>query len=161
MYSQRYNLRRSEIADRMTNVFFCKNSEIEDECLKYAVIVSEYKNKWIFCRHKERSTWEIPGGHREPGEEIETTARRELAEETGATLADIRQVSVYGVEKDEKISYGMLFCANIKILGQLSECSEISEIGLFDTLPEKLTYPDIQPHLFNKIQTWLGGQSLY
>ena len=86
----------------MTNVFFCKNSEIEDECLKYAVIVSEYKNKWIFCRHKERSTWEIPGGHREPGEEIETTARRELAEETGATLADIRQVSVYGVEKDGK-----------------------------------------------------------
>ena len=27
--------------------------------------------KWVFCRHKERNTWEIPGGHREMGEAIE------------------------------------------------------------------------------------------
>lgn len=31
---------------------------------------------------------------------------------------------------------------------ELAEESEIGEIRLFDTLPEELTYPEIQPHLF-------------
>ena len=42
--------------------------EIPDEKLKYAVIAARYGGGWIFCRHKGRSTWEIPGGHREAGE---------------------------------------------------------------------------------------------
>ncbi|MGX8833333.1 hypothetical protein ACWG0P_03890 [Amedibacillus sp. YH-ame6] len=38
---------------------------VDDELYKFAVIVSRYENKWVFCKHKERSTYEIPGGHRE------------------------------------------------------------------------------------------------
>ena len=37
------------------------------EFLKFAVIISKTDNKWVFCKHKERETYEIPGGHREPG----------------------------------------------------------------------------------------------
>ena len=44
--------------------------EVEDECLKFAVIIAETEGKYVFCRHRERDTWEIPGGHREPGKEI-------------------------------------------------------------------------------------------
>lgn len=84
----------------MTKVTFYKPTEIEDDSLKFAVIAARYQDKWVFCRHKKRSTWEIPGGHREPGEKIEETAHRELAEETGAIDAEIRVVAVYGVEKD-------------------------------------------------------------
>lgn len=39
--------------------------EIEDEKIGFAVIAAKYKDKWVLCRHKDRSTWEIPGGHRE------------------------------------------------------------------------------------------------
>ena len=57
--------------------------EIEDSLLKFAVIISKTNGKWVFCKHKARDTVEVPGGHRESGETIEETARRELREETG------------------------------------------------------------------------------
>lgn len=139
----------------MTKVTFYKLDKIADEKLKFAVIAARYQEKWVFCRHKQRTTWEIPGGHREPGEVIEETARRELVEETGAADADIRAVTVYEVEKDSIKSYGMLFFANINSLGILSDDSEIGEIRLFDVLPENLTYPEIQPHLYYATQEWL------
>ena len=44
--------------------------EIEDQLLKFAVILSKYQNKWVFCKHKLRDTFEIPGGHREENENI-------------------------------------------------------------------------------------------
>ena len=55
-----------------------------DERLKFAVILSRFEGKWVFCKHRDRDTLEVPGGRREPGEAILETARRELREETGA-----------------------------------------------------------------------------
>lgn len=57
---------------------------INDSMLKFAVIIARHNGKWVFCKHKERNTWEAPGGHREDGEDILETAKRELYEETGA-----------------------------------------------------------------------------
>ncbi|MCR5214807.1 MAG: NUDIX domain-containing protein [Eubacterium sp.] len=34
----------------------------------------------MFCKHRDRDTFEVPGGHREPSEEIIDTAKRELYE---------------------------------------------------------------------------------
>ena len=70
---------------------------VDDKRLKFAVIISKTDNKWIFCKHKERDTYEIPGGHREENETIMETARRELMEETGAVNFHITPVCVYSV----------------------------------------------------------------
>ena len=140
-------------------VHFSQPNQVADELFKYAVIAARYRDQWVFCRHKERKTWEIPGGHREKGEEIAETAARELAEETGALSAQISPVSAYGVERESGITWGMLYLAQIEEMDELPQDSEIGEVGLFDRLPDPLTYPAIQPHLYREIQNWLNLQS--
>lgn len=138
----------------MKNVTFCDRAAAEDRLFKYAVIAARYRGRWIFCRHRERDTWEIPGGHREPGETLEQTARRELFEETGALEAELAPVSAYKVD-----DYGMLYFAEVTKLGPLCREYEIGEISFGTALPEALTYPDIQPALFRKVQGWLDMQT--
>lgn len=50
--------------------------DVADDLLKFAVIIARTGGKWVFCKHKERETYEVPGGHREPGEDIIDTAKR-------------------------------------------------------------------------------------
>lgn len=131
---------------------------VDDNLLKFAVIVSKYNNQWVFCKHKQRSTYEIPGGHREAGETILETAKRELFEETGAVKFDIKPICVYSVQGDDGVIYneeetfGMLFFANISIFDKLPEF-EMEKIELFLDLPAELTYPQIQPMLFDKVKS--------
>ena len=51
-------------------IVFLEIGHINDNELKFAVISAFFKGKWIFVKHKQRNTWEIPGGHREMGEDI-------------------------------------------------------------------------------------------
>ncbi len=44
----------------MTEVKFYE--EAADELLKFAVIIARSGDKWIFCKHRDRDTWEAPGG---------------------------------------------------------------------------------------------------
>lgn len=130
----------------------------DDAALKFAVIMARYDDKWLFCRHKLRETWEIPGGHREPGEAIDDTARRELYEETGAVEFELRRIGTYGVCTDDEITYGMLYYADIRTLGELPPEMEIGELMTSDSLPENLTYPLIQPALYEKTLEFLQKQ---
>ena len=125
---------------------------VEDALLQFAVIISKTEGKWIFCKHKERDTLEVPGGRREPGETILETARRELREETGAIDFTLRPVCVYSVrgknsinKYDDDISYGMLFVSEVFSFGEIN--SEIEKIVISEKLPDKWTYPQIQPKL--------------
>lgn len=135
----------------MIKVNFYEINTVEDSQLLFAVIMARYGGKWIFVRHKERTTWEIPGGHREENENINFTASRELIEETGARNFNIIPVCIYSVDRGETESFGQLFYADVKDVEELPD-SEIGEIKLFDTIPECLTYPLIQPHLFKKVE---------
>lgn len=130
---------------------------IDDALLKFAVIVSKSNGKWVFCKHRERDTYEVPGGHRENGETILETAKRELFEETGAIAFDIKPVCVYSVLGKNQVnetgeeSFGMLYYAEIKMFEQELH-SEMEQVLLFDELPNKWTYPQIQPLLIAEVQ---------
>ena len=123
---------------------------IEDARLKFAVIITKSVGKWVFCKHKERTTYEVPGGHREAGESIEETARRELYEETGALEYGIIPVCIYSVKKDGgQETFGMLYYAEVTSFEEELH-SEIEKILLTDGLSENWTYPDIQPMLIEE-----------
>ncbi len=125
--------------------------ETDDGKLKFAVILARSGGKWVFCKHRERATLEIPGGHREPGERIVETATRELREETGAKEFAIWPVCVYSVVRDDAAeSFGGLYAAEIESFEKEIH-SEIEKIILLDEPPEEnWTYPDIQPHLMKE-----------
>ena len=134
----------------MTEIKFYELNSINNSQLKFAVIVSNYNGKWIYCKHKERTTWEIPGGHIEIGEMPIQAAKRELREETGAIEFDLEPVCIYSVKRDIEISYGLLCYATINKLGELHD-KGIEKIYFFDNEPQNLTYPDIQPQLFDRV----------
>lgn len=123
---------------------------IEDSLLKFAVIITKYQGKWVFCKHKDRDTLEVPGGHRELGEEIEETARRELYEETGALRYTIEPLGIYSVTSpdsfDGEETYVKLFYAQVEEFEEELH-SEIEKIVITDELPENWTYPEIQTEL--------------
>ena len=129
---------------------------VDDQKIKFAVIIAKTQGKWVFCKHKERDTYEVPGGHREKSENILDTAKRELKEETGAIEFAITPICVYSVvgktrvnENLDEETFGMLFFANIDTFEDELH-SEMEKIIISDELPEEWTYPLIQPKLLAK-----------
>ena len=137
----------------MVEVRFYDKEKVNDALLKFAVIIARSNGKWVFCKHKDRSTYEIPGGHREPGEAIIETARRELYEETGALDFSLTPVCVYSVTApdnfDGQETFGMLYYADIRRFEEELH-SEIEKIVLTDELIGSWTYPLIQPKMIEE-----------
>jgi len=132
-------------------------SNIEKSCIEFAVITARYKGEWLFCRKKGKSTWEIPGGHVEKYESAEEAARRELYEETGAVSYKLYPVTVYKVTDDSgSSSYGELFMAELDLPCSPPAEYEMEEVIYSPMLPEKLSYPLLQPYLFRYVQNWLN-----
>lgn len=128
---------------------FYESGSVNEIELKFAVISAIYEGKWVYVRHKERKTWEIAGGHREQGETIEETAKRELFEETGCMDVDLTPICDYSMDDSDTKTFGRLYLGRIKEVGLLP-VFEMDEIKLFDGLPNNLTYSEIQPKLFEK-----------
>lgn len=137
----------------MVEVRFYDKEKVNDALLKFAVIIARSNGKWVFCKHKDRSTYEIPGGHREPGEAIIETARRELYEETGALEYSLTPVCVYSVTApdnfDGQETFGMLYFADIRRFEEELH-NEIEKISLTDELIGSWTYPLIQPKMIEE-----------
>jgi len=138
-------------------VKFYEINDIDDSLLTFAVIVSRYMDKWIWCKNKVRKRWEIPGGRREKNESISETAKRELYEETGATKFYLTPICVYSATYDVE-RFGMLYFADIIELENLPE-SEIEQIDFFQGNPEELSFPLIQPILIERVKNELRTAS--
>lgn len=109
--------------------------------IQYVYVFAQYQKKWIFCFHKYRKSYELPGGHVEPGEDALSAMRRELYEETGITdckiipLWDYELIWKDGINKNN----GRVYAAIVNSLGEMPN-NEMSKIGFFSTIPMNYTY---------------------
>ena len=69
-----------------------------------AVVVRDSDGNVLVHRRGDDGTWALPGGVLERGERLEESARREVREETGYELGDLRLVGVYS-EPDIDVTY--------------------------------------------------------
>ena len=131
---------------------------VEDSLLRFAVIIARSGKKWVLCKHKQRDTYEVPGGRREVGETILETAERELKEETGAVDFELVPICVYSVTGKTRVnesgeeSFGLLCYAQVRSF-EAELHSEMERVELFDELPDNWTYPLIQPKLIEEYKT--------
>lgn len=120
---------------------------INESQLTYVVIAARESEMWVFVRHRDRSTWEMPAGHIEKGESADQAAIRELSEETSAISSILNYLCDYQVSIEGKSEWGRLYSAVILNRSSLLE-HEIVELQLAPDLPASLTYPEVQTALF-------------
>lgn len=136
-------------------IHFYDFEQIESKEIKFTATITRYKDSWVYVQHKERKTWDIPGGHVEEGENLIESAKRELFEESGASKYTIEPMCVYSVSIGNTISFGGLFFAEVETFSELPDM-EMNKVEFFSTHPTNLTYPDILPVLQNKVEIYIG-----
>ncbi len=83
--------------------------------------------------------WFMPGGRLKRGETLETAARREVREETGAQLGKVSLLGVYTNTKEWKTDHNIVFLSRDFTVSDVHD-DEIAEVRFFplDALPEEL-----------------------
>ena len=99
----------------------------------------------VFVRRQDNGLWALPGGMVDWGEDVPTTVKRELWEETGLDLVKIRRlVGVYSQpDRDPRVhSICILVEAEVEGNMQVKDTLEISDVQAFEpsSLPENLSH---------------------
>ena len=100
-------------------------------------IVLNRNNEVLLLKHILRAGtgWGIPGGFLDHGEQPDAAVRREVLEETGIEISDVRFVKMHTVNRHIEVIYSALSDGEPRVLSP-----EITELGWFrtDSLPPGL-----------------------
>jgi 8-oxo-dGTP diphosphatase len=95
----------------------------------------------LWVRHHTRG-WEPPGGKVDAGESPEQAARREVWEESGATLDALQWVAEYGVVHGEGLVQNKwVYVAQVRDIGARPQNVETVDVGLMKPV---LTPPEVR-----------------
>ena len=104
--------------------------------ISYVYVIAFRDDEFLMVRHARRS-WEMPGGKVNAGESPEQAAVREFHEETGYDVDGLRVLEVE--------AGGLVYMGDVgKKLSIMPDAGEISEVGFFKKLPDKLSFPLVE-----------------
>ncbi|CAH0227917.1 Putative 8-oxo-dGTP diphosphatase YtkD [Peribacillus sp. Bi96] len=103
----------------------------------HVFVLSRYKRRWVLTKHRERGL-EFPGGKREAGESIEEAAIREVYEETGGLVGQLRFLGQYKVHDPIKPIIKSIYFANLREVEKKEDYLETDGPIFLDILPEVL-----------------------
>ncbi|MGE8034901.1 NUDIX domain-containing protein [Lysinibacillus sp. NPDC093692] len=111
---------------------------------KHVLVLLKHENKWLCTIHKRRGV-EVPGGKQEPGETLEQAAVREVFEETGVHVKNLRWFAEYAVHDDN------LFCKTVftaQFVGQEDIDFDLETSGMTWLTDEEFTnHPNLSFHM--------------
>ncbi|WP_371535039.1 NUDIX domain-containing protein [Streptomyces sp. NBC_01023] len=118
-----------------------------------AVIVVDDDHRVLLLGRADTGGWGLPGGFTEPGESLEETARREVAEETGLELGELTLMNVFsGPEQyfqypngDQVFNVTTVYTATARHWSFRLDPLEATRAELFsvDSLPSDLIDPEV------------------
>jgi len=109
----------------------------------------------LLVKHTYQNQYFLPGGMIKPGETFEQAAKRELKEETGYQVDDLKLFGVYNSFQESKNDTIVVFQSSKYQAGQSND-SEIENYGFFDI--EKLP-KNISPGTKRRIEEYITKDS--
>ncbi|MGG5252627.1 RNA deprotection pyrophosphohydrolase [Neobacillus sp. SM06] len=82
---------------------------------RHVLVITETDAGWLLTNHKMRGL-EFPGGKAEKGETLEAAARREVYEETGGVIGELKWVAEYRVNDPESPFVKAVFLGKVKTI---------------------------------------------
>jgi ADP-ribose pyrophosphatase YjhB (NUDIX family) len=111
----------------------------------------------VLVKRRDNGLWGLPGGMVDWGEDIATSVRRELSEETGLQLVQIRRlVGVYSSPNRDPRIHSVCVVVEVDAEGQMhpADAMEILDVQAFDPadLPQGRLSHDHRQQLNNYLQ---------
>ncbi|MEO0406414.1 MAG: NUDIX hydrolase [Cyanobacteria bacterium P01_A01_bin.135] len=114
----------------------------------------------VLVKRRDSGRWSLPGGMIDWGEEIAHTIHREMVEETGLEVVDIRRlVGVYASPRRDPRFHAVSICIEVAVTGsfEVQDQIEIKQAQPFDKADivlEELAHDHAQ-----QLKTYFAGQT--
>lgn len=114
----------------------------KQEQAKHVLVICSYQNKWLLTIHPKRG-YEFPGGKVERGELPEDAAIREVYEETGGIVSQLRFIGQYKVIQRERVMIKNIYFATIHTLQKKEHYLETNGPVVINDLPNNIKNNDL------------------
>ncbi len=118
----------------------------DDGLLMCAVVIAKYNGRWLYCKHRDAVTFELPYGYRGEDEMIEDTARHALSRKTGAKKYTLKPVCTYSQDNGDITVFGKLYYAEIKEMDPTLQAKG-ERVYYLDSHPDNQSCPELHPLL--------------
>lgn len=112
----------------------------------------------VLIQRRDNGKWALPGGLVDWGEDITTTVRRELAEETGLELVRIRRlVGVYSAPDRDPRLHSICIVVEAEVHGKMQVQDTLEVMGIQAFSPKSLPPGQLSHDHTQQLQDYFDG----